>query len=253
MDYLTVAEARERSGLRLVLVAGTPGAWGEVVKAIYHVKGIQYQPVAQRMGQENPELLDWTGQTSAPVVMYDSERPRITWDSMLWHAEQLVPEPRLIPADAREQAAVFGLVRAFAGECGFAWDRRLQSISAVGGPSVAPELARLAHKYGYSETEVEAANVRLAGLLGYVSDVLEEQRDRGSRYLVGDALSAADLYCAVMTAIMLQPLPDEDIPMPEGMRFGFSQPLPCLKAARPIVFEHRQYVFDTYLETPFSF
>ena len=31
MDYLSVEEGRKSNGLRLVLVAGTPGAWGECV------------------------------------------------------------------------------------------------------------------------------------------------------------------------------------------------------------------------------
>ncbi len=65
---------------------------------------------------------------------------------MLWQAEQLHPEPSLIPRDPRQWIAMFGQLREFAGECGFARDRRLQSIAASGGPDAAPELGRLTGK-----------------------------------------------------------------------------------------------------------
>ncbi len=253
MEYLTIEEGRKASGLRLVLVAGTPGAWGECVKAVYHVKGLDYQPVAQLMGEDNLDLLAWTGQTSAPVAAYNDERIRISWENMLWQAEQLAPEPRLVPADAAERVAMFGLLRELAGECGFAWDRRLHTISASGGPDAAPVLGRLAAKYGYSEAELEASYQRTEGLLTLCSDMLEAQREKNSPYYIGDTLTAVDIYAAVLFAIMMKPLPHEQIPMPEGMRWGFSQPMDCLEAARPIVFEHRDYIFEKYLSLPMDF
>ena len=35
MEYLSVEEAKNRSGLRLVLTRGVPGPWGEAAKAIF--------------------------------------------------------------------------------------------------------------------------------------------------------------------------------------------------------------------------
>ena len=253
MDYLSIEEGRKADGLRLVLVAGTPGAWGECVKAVYHVKGIEYKPVAQLMGEANEDLLEWTGQTSAPVAANNDERIRITWENMLWQAEQLQPTPRLIPDNAKDRVAMFGLLREFAGECGFAWDRRLQSLARSGGPDAAPVLQYLANKYGYSETELQASYERTAQLLELCSDTLEAQKTKGSPYYIGDSLTALDIYSAVLIAVMMKPLPHEKIPMPEGMRFGFSDNHPSQDSARDIVFEHRDYIFEQYLHLPMDF
>jgi len=253
MKYLTIEEGRRARGLRLVLVAGTPGAWGECIKAVYHVKQLAYQPVAQLMGEPNEDLRDWTGQTSAPVAAYDDERIRIGWENMLWQAEELAPDPPLIPAAAPQRAHMFGVLRELAGERGLAWDRRLQSISAAGGPAAGPVLARLAGKYGYSDAEVEASKGRVAQVLAYCSDLLEAQRAAGSDYYIGNALTALDLYSAVLIAVMVDPLPHALCPMPEAMRAGFTAPFDCLKAARPSLLAHRDRVFERHLPLPMEF
>ncbi len=253
MDYLSIEEGRKADGLRLVLVAGTPGAWGECIKAVYKVKGISYKAVAQLMEKTVDDLWQWTGQTSAPVAAYNDERIRVTWENMLWQAEQLEPEPKLIPANVHDRVLMFGMLRELAGECGFAWDRRLHSIAMSGGPEANPVLSYLAEKYGYSESEVEASYLRTADLLALFSERLEQQHKAGSRYYIGDSLTALDLYATVLFAIMIKPLPHEDIPMPEGMRWGFSQSHPCLETASPVLFEHRDYIFDKYLTLPLDF
>ena len=253
MDYLSIEEARDTDGLRLVLVAGTPGAWGECMKAVYHVKKIDYKPVAQRMQKSEDAMFEWTGQTSAPVVAYNNERIRVTWENMLWHAEQLQPDPPLIPKNIPERIEVFGLLRELAGECGFAWDRRLHSIAVSGGPDANPLLAYLADKYGYSEQELQASYVRTSALLGHFSEKLQQQKAAGSNYYVGNQLSAADIYAAVLFSIMINPLPHQDIPMPDGMRWGFSQPMECLESAQPILFKHRDYIYEKYLTLPLDF
>ncbi|MBK7951926.1 MAG: hypothetical protein IPK00_25025 [Deltaproteobacteria bacterium] len=253
MQYLSIEEGRKARGLRLVLVAGTPGAWGECIKAVYHVKGLDYRPVAQKMGEPNEDLRDWTGQTSAPVAAYDDERIRISWENMLWQAEQLAPDPPLIPKDAHARARMFGVLRELAGECGLAWDRRLQSIAAAGGPSASPVLARLASKYGYSAAEVETSKLRVSQVLSLCSDLLEAQHAAGSDYYVGRALTALDLYSAVLVAVMVDPLPHALCPMPEAMRAGFTAPFECLKAARPSLLAHRDRIFERHLPLPMDF
>ena len=65
MKYLSVEEAIDMPGLRLVLTAGVPGPWGEAAKAILAYKQLDYTPVRQEGGGENAALRDWTGQTSA--------------------------------------------------------------------------------------------------------------------------------------------------------------------------------------------
>ena len=114
-------------------------------------------------------------------------------------------------------------------------------------------LQYLANKYGYSETELQASYKRTAQLLELCSDTLEAQKTKGSPYYIGDSLTALDIYSAVLIAVMMKPLPHEKIPMPEGMRFGFSDNHPSQDSARDIVFEHRDYIFEQYLHLPMDF
>lgn len=251
MKYASVEEARGLPGVRLVLCAGTPGVWGEAVKAVFGVKGIDYTPVAQEVGGENRALLDWTGQTSAPVVAVDDEPVRISWESFLWLAERLAPEPPLIPADPAERALMFGLTREIAGENGFGWNRRLQSIAASGGPGAAPVLARLAGKYGYSEAAAARAEARNVEILALLSGQL---RASGGDYFFGERLSALDLYAAVFLGVMLDPLPDALIPMPAGMRAGFELVSDTLRGALDDALRaHRERVFERHIATPLEF
>ena len=53
MKYLSVEEAIDMPGLRLVLTAGVPGPWGESAKAILAHKGLAFTPVLQQGGGEN--------------------------------------------------------------------------------------------------------------------------------------------------------------------------------------------------------
>ena len=59
MEYLSIEQAKQASGLRLVLSQGVPGPWGESAKALFDIKGIPYQPVAQTGGGANEELVAW--------------------------------------------------------------------------------------------------------------------------------------------------------------------------------------------------
>lgn len=254
MEYLSVEEARQRDGLRLVLCAGTPGVWGEAIKAVLHYKNIDYLPVAQKVGGDNPELRDWTGQTSAPVIAYNDEPIRTHYESFIWLAERLAPEPKLIPDDAEERLRMFGLIREIAGEMGFGWCRRLQSIAASGGPSVAPVLQRLADKYGYSDESLAASIERTGQILRLFSDTLLEQQTKGRDFLIGDSITAVDLYAAIFLGVMIEPMADEWIPMPEGMRFGFSQPTDGVETFfDDRLRDYRQRVFAAAIRSPLSF
>ena len=44
-DYVSVEEAIERRGLRMVVVGGVPSPWGEAAKGILHIKGIDWVAV----------------------------------------------------------------------------------------------------------------------------------------------------------------------------------------------------------------
>src|SRR5690348_14446887 len=74
-QYVEVEQAVEMSGLRVVLSPGVPGPWSEAAKGILFVKKIPYIKVRQELGGENLPLLRWSSQTTAPVFVYENERP----------------------------------------------------------------------------------------------------------------------------------------------------------------------------------
>lgn len=250
MDYISVREARERKELRLVLCAGTPGVWGEAIKAVLHYKKLSYLPVLQEVGGENAALRDWTGQTSAPVIVDANDRLNITWENMILLAEKLAPDPALVPAKASDRVLMFGLLREIAGENGIGWNRRLQSIALSGGPDANPVLKRLADKYGYSEAAVAQSERRTVEILNLLSQKLSEQ----GPYYFGDQLTALDFYSAVFLGVMINPLPHDLIPMPSGMRAGFSYPSADVSAALDgRLLAHRDLIFAQHIQTPLDF
>ena len=250
MEYISVDEARDRKVLRLVLCAGTPGVWGEAIKAVLAYKGIGYVPVLQEMGGDNDALQDWTGQTSAPVIVDANDGLHISWESMVLLAETLAPDKPLIPANLADRVLHFGLLREVAGEQGIGWNRRLQSFAAMGGPEVSPILKRLCDKYGYSDAAVAGSEQRLVEILTLLSARLREQ----GPYFFGKTLTALDFYVAVFLGVMINPLPDEVIPMPKGMRFGFSSPSDAINAAFDATLQaHRDLMFDQHIRTPLEF
>ncbi|MBB3046636.1 glutathione S-transferase [Litorivivens lipolytica] len=250
MEYISVEQAREQGGLRLVLCAGTPGVWGEAIKAVLSYKGISYTPVLQEVGGENRALREWTGQTSAPVIVDANNRQHILWESMVLLAEELEPEPALIPQDPSQRVQHFGLLREIAGVEGLGWNRRLQSIALSGGPSVNPVLQRLADKYGYSDEAVKRSEARTVEIL----NLLSAQLKQGGPYFFGDQPTALDFYAAIFIGVMINPLPHEVIPMPKGMRAGFSHPSEAIASALDtVLLAHRDRIFERHIKSPLTF
>lgn len=257
-EYLDVAEARKLSGLRLILSIGVPGPWGEAAKGIFQVKKIPVTKVRQLPGMPNEELKAWTGHENAPTAIYNNEPPRTSWTEQLFLAERLSPDPPLIPAATRDRALMFGLSHELCGELGLAWCRRLMMIQQIlarvpeGSPGHAIAMT-LASRYGYDAKSAEAAPQRIAQILSLLSAQLNEQRARGSAYLVGDRLSALDVHWATFCAI-LSPLPDEVCPMQGFMRAQYTVRDPVILAALdPGLLEHRDFIYQQHLELPLDF
>jgi glutathione S-transferase len=74
------------------------------------------------------------------------------------------------------------------------------------GGFVAPVAKYLSKKYGYRAEAAEADLARVAGVLKMLSQKLKAQHAKGSRYLIGDSLTAVDIYSAVAMALF-KPLP----------------------------------------------
>jgi glutathione S-transferase len=151
---------------------------------------------------------------------------------------------------------MFGWLHEIAGENGFGWARRLmllhQGLSLPAemlGPARAM-FERLADAYGYDAKAGEAAPKRVEQILGQLSKRLEEQKARGSDFFVGEQLSALDIYWAAFAAL-LDPLPEELCPMHEMMRQNYTVTDPSLlKAASPLLLEHREHIYQAHMELP---
>jgi glutathione S-transferase len=250
MEYIDIDAARGRSGLRLVLTAGVPGPWGEAAKAVFRVKGIPFVAVRQTIGAHDEKLLAWTRQTSAPVAMYEDERPRSGWAEILFLAERLAPEPALLPSDPRERAFALGLAFEICGEQGLGWTRRLMMMAGVPvGPNSMP------WKYGCDDAAAVArAPARVVEILDLLADQLKRQQDGGRRYLVGNRLSAVDIYWATFSNLLV-PLPPEQSPMPDYMRKVYAtwDTAPGAKPVDSALLAHRDFVFAEHLGLPQEF
>lgn len=252
-EYADIETARAAGGLRLVLTAGVPGApWTEAAKAVFEVKRIPFMRVAQRTGRTDEALRAWTGIANAPIAVHEDERPREGWLEILHLAERLAPEPRLIPADPWDRVRMFGLAGELMSEDGLAWCRRLMMFDAAQSPdSPMHGFVKLrGTAYGYTPEDAARAPGRVIEILTLFSEQWAAQRAAGRRYLIGETLSALDLYWATMAAIV-SPLPQALCPMPDALRAGYeTYPEAIRDALDPELLEHRDHVYREHLTLP---
>lgn len=252
--YVDVEAAIAMSGLRVVLSPGVPGPWSESAKAILHVKKLDYVKARQEILGANVALLRWTAQATAPVAVWNDEPPRSTWIEQLFLFERLAPNPPLVPADFDERTLMFGLANEICGENGFIWNRRhimVRDFTRADRPNdVRNTFAALGRKYWYGEAAAEAAPTRCAEVLQRLGERLRRQRARGSGHLIGDSLTALDIYWAC-AATLIEPLPEADCAMPPLFREVYTNVDPILASAvDPILMEHRDFIYRRYLELP---
>ncbi|MEM6980991.1 MAG: site-2 protease family protein [Planctomycetota bacterium] len=185
------------------------------------------------------------GQTSLPTMFHDSERPRNVWSEQLALAERIgaADAPALIPDDVEARVEMFGLCAVVLGEDGLVWNMRILADSP------------LARKYGYSEEASAAAADKIAGVLRLLDARLAAQSERGSPYLVGDAITAIDVYWATMSIAMMVPGPEIMPVTRQNQRmlqfFGMNKQIPAVGGALTERLEaHQRYILTTYCETP---
>jgi len=249
LKFVSVEEARAASGLRLVLAGNIPSPWSEAAKGCFDVKGIDYLAVRQRIG--DAETRAWTGHHNAPVAVYDGEAPLTNWADILALAERLAPSPSLIPADENDRVAMFGLSHELLGPDGLGWSTRLFMIHAgltTDGARGFPARAAsyLAAKYGYAPDRMAGARARIAAVLGALAARLSDGRD----YLIGDRLSAADIYAATTMGV-LQPLPEDLCPTLPVFRHACETLDDDVKALVPATLRaHRDRIYERHLTLP---
>ncbi|TXS95737.1 glutathione S-transferase [Parahaliea maris] len=254
MEYLSVEEARLREGTRLVLTAGVPGPWGEAAKGILACKGMAFIPVRQDAGQANESLRAWTGQDSAPVLVIDDLPPIIHWQDILLHAERLVPQNPLLPAELHQRVAALGLCGLIAGVNGLGWQRRLMLLSPGMQTGEPPEMiVCMARKYGWSPAAAASAPRVLEEICGHLDAVLARSEAQGGGYFLGEDFSAVDIYWATFAG-MFAPLPAEVNPMPDYVRAGYASGGEWLQALlTPRLLDHRDRIYQRHLALPLNF
>jgi len=243
-EFVSLEDAAAmKTGTRITFIPGLQALYAEALKNLCYVKKIPIiralhpmMGIDKATGQDRQaRLYELTSQTSLPTMFHNEERPRNVWTEQLALAEQIgAPDsPKLIPDDYALRAEVYGLSAIILGEDGLVWNMRILNDGPLG------------RKYGYSE----AASAKL------LDERLAAQEARGSAYLVGDALSAADIYWATMSMAVC-PAPPSIMPVTkqnQGMLqfFEANAKLPAVaEVMSPRIEAHQRFILTTYCETP---
>ena len=253
MEYLSIEEAKSMTGLRLVLTKGVPGPWSEAAKAVLNLRGVHFIAVEQKGGGRNPDLIEWTRHRNAPVALYNDEAPRVRWLEILDLAERLGSGPSLIPSDTDDRITMIGLANEIAGENGFAWNARqlMLHAGAVAQPEAIAKNPMYAD-YLYDEKIIASKIAAVEQFLSYLTQRIDVQRNAGSAYLIGNSLTAADVYWAYFSN-MLQSLPAEKNPMPNRLPQSWAVLAKTISGYDPTLIAHRDNIFNEHLELPLSF
>ena len=100
---------------------------------------------------------------------------------------------------------------------------------------------------------IAAAPNRLATILNGLTRQLRCQQAAGSDYLIGDTLTAADIYWACFS-MMFRPLPAEVNPMPDWLRPLYSACDDTVEAALdPLLFAHRDRIYTRHIGLPLEY
>ena len=243
MNYIEPAAAREMDGLRLALTAHAPAPYSLSARAILDHHGVSYVPVLQVGAGGNEDLVAWTGHRNAPVAVYNDEAPRVGWLEILNLAERLGTGPSLIPSTVDDRILMVGLANELIGENGFIWNLRLVMLGLGGPERVAKERVRnpMYDQYGYSEAAAAAAVERAKTAMERLTAQLTAQRKAGSRYIVGRALSAVDIYWVYFSQAV-GTFSEALCPMPAGMRKAYEMAGSQLGELDPILVEQRDWV-----------
>ncbi|MDK1023616.1 MAG: hypothetical protein QGD92_05220 [Gammaproteobacteria bacterium] len=253
METHTIKEAMEQDGLRLMTIPQVPSPWSEAARGILYVKGLEFVRILEGQAEESL-LQEWTGQTSKPVLVWNQERPATGWAEILHLAERLQPEPRLIPNQRDDRISLFGLSHELCGEMGFGWCFRLLACSQgyAQKDSAFPQVVidMMANKYGWSPGMSAIAKIRFLEIMRSIDDRLTAQQSIGKSYLIGDALSALDIYWATFCAL-IHPLPHDLCPMLDFIRAAYQSGDEDINAAlSQRLIDHQMFIYETHLQLP---
>jgi glutathione S-transferase len=254
VKFVDLEQARACDGVRLVVVGSIPSPWSEAAKGIFVVKEID--GVLVRFAPRDTAVKQWTGHHNAPVLLIASEPPRTHWSDILEAAERLGGRVSLVPTDADARIRLFGLAHELMGEGGLVWNSRLlvihRGLTTEGREGFPLRLASyLAPKYGYAPERAAMATARMLWILDRFRLIAETSRASGSQYLLGDRLSALDIYLATALAVVA-PMPEDECPgVPPALRRAFETAYPDIAATVPVALrEHRDLIYRRHLGLP---
>ena len=232
---------------------GVQALYSEALKNICFIKKVPLiRALHPLMGKDKKtgkdrqdRLYELTSQRGLPTMFHDEEQPRNVWIEQLALAEKIgaTDSLALIPDSFKLRAEMFGLCAVVLAEDGIVWNMRILNDSP------------LARKYGYSEAASSDALSKIAEGITLLDSRLEAQAELGSRYLVGDTLTAADIYWATMS-MALVPAPPEIMPRTQqnkGLLAWFEQNSKVPEIADVLterIEDHQRYILKTYCETP---
>ena len=253
-EFISLEEAAEmKNGTRITFIPGIQAIYAEALKNICFVKKIKiirvlhpFMGVDKKTGKDRQDrLYELTSQTSLPTMFHDEDRPRNVWIEQLALAEEIgSPDSiSLIPDNFQQRVDMFGLCAIILGEDGLVWNMRILSDSP------------LARKYGYSDDASSKAPGKMAEIIKLIDLQLKKQEEKGSKYLVGNKISAVDIYWSTISMTIL-PASLEIMPKTkqnEGMLLFFeaNSKIPEIKEVlSDRILAHRDYILKTYCETP---
>ena len=267
-NYVTFEQAKSLTGIKLQVIKGIPSPWSEAAKAILNLKAIPYIPVA--FDAFNPEQQTWFEADNAPSLKPENGPALSDWLDILnfseaYYKNSSQDESSLLPRDNAEREEHLALCHTLCSKHGLGWQRRLQSVhlglNEAGGFPI--KIAHyLAEKYGYQAEDAalyESEIIRILGLLttklkqnalplqAQKYDVKVSNDSTNPIHYFGESLSALDIYSA-MFMVFFKPLSEEVCPMYPSIRAAFeTYPEAVAEALDPILFRHRDYVFNAYL------
>jgi glutathione S-transferase len=256
LRYVELAEARAAPGVRMLGVGALPSPWTEAAKGIFHVKEIPVLCVRHKRG--DPEQAAWAGVPNAPAVFYDDDPPRTGWAEILQLAERLGGRVSLVPSDPAQRVQLFGLAHEICGEDGLQWNGRLimlhGSMTSNGARSFPLRVAGyLASSYGYAPDRIERAHRRVREIFGLLDTTLAASRAAGHGYLLGDQLTALDIYLATVLTPIVGVTPEECPGMVEVVRPAFDYLGEQVGAELPpALAEHRRCIYREHLPWPIA-
>ncbi len=254
-EFVSIAEARAATGMRLIVAEKIPGPWAEGIRGVLEVKKIPYLRGRFELDSDHADLIAWTAQASVPVIAWNDEFPKSNWTEQIFLAERIQPEPSVIPGDIEDRIRMFGLCSEICAPNGFGWSRRLMMVHQFLNMPDLPEENKtffqyFGAKYGYSEAAAEAAPTRVIEILNALNAQLEREQAQGGRYFIGGRLSALDIFWAGMSHL-IEPLPSEQCPMLEEFRpMYMNADTEVAAAATPGLMAHREFIYREHIGLP---